>query len=83
MQGLHWSDDIGSRIINARPARAHLLVQAIVANPMPNGEVIRFDGAIRMVPQWGDYEDRYNFGQCRNCRCGTWPPLLAGLRLVK
>lgn len=34
-----------------RPSEYARLVQAIVANPMLNGEVIRLDGAIRMAPR--------------------------------
>ncbi len=33
------------------PAEFGLLVQAIIENPMLNGEVIRLDGAIRMAPK--------------------------------
>lgn len=34
-----------------RPAEYARLVQAIIGNPMMNGEVIRLDGAIRMQPK--------------------------------
>jgi hypothetical protein len=33
------------------PAEFADLVMAVVANPMRGGEVIRLDGAIRMVPR--------------------------------
>lgn len=34
-----------------RPAEYALLVEAIIANPLLNGEVIRLDGALRMPPR--------------------------------
>lgn len=34
-----------------RPEEYAALVQHIIENPMLNGEVIRLDGAIRMVPR--------------------------------
>lgn len=34
-----------------QPSEYAQLVQAIIANPMLNGEVIRLDGAIRMAPR--------------------------------
>jgi hypothetical protein len=34
-----------------RPEEYAMLVMAIVANPMLNGEVIRLDGALRMAPK--------------------------------
>jgi hypothetical protein len=33
------------------PSEYALLVKSIVANPMLNGETIRLDGAIRMMPR--------------------------------
>ncbi|KFP35602.1 3-hydroxyacyl-CoA dehydrogenase type-2, partial [Chlamydotis macqueenii] len=33
-----------------RPAEYAHLVQALVENPMVNGEVVRLDGALRMQP---------------------------------
>ena len=34
-----------------KPEEYAMLAQAIIANPMLNGEVIRLDGAIRMAPK--------------------------------
>ena len=34
-----------------KPAEFALLVQAVIGNPMLNGEVIRLDGALRMAPR--------------------------------
>ena len=34
-----------------RPEEFASLVREIVGNPMPNGEVIRLDGAIRLAPK--------------------------------
>lgn len=34
-----------------QPSEYARLVQAVIANPMLNGEVIRLDGAIRMAPR--------------------------------
>ena len=34
-----------------RPAEYAMLVSAIIANPLLNGEVIRLDGALRMPPR--------------------------------
>jgi hypothetical protein len=34
-----------------QPAEYTMMVEAIVANPMLNAEVVRLDGAIRMAPK--------------------------------
>jgi NAD(P)-dependent dehydrogenase (short-subunit alcohol dehydrogenase family) len=48
-------DSLGQQVPHpsrlGKPAEYAQLVEAIVANPMLNGEVIRLDGAIRMAPR--------------------------------
>jgi NAD(P)-dependent dehydrogenase (short-subunit alcohol dehydrogenase family) len=48
-------DSLGAQVPHpsrlGRPEEYALLVEAIVRNPMLNGEVIRLDGAIRMAPR--------------------------------
>ncbi len=51
----HVQDALGAQVPHpsrlGRPAEYAQLVEAIVTNPMLNGEVIRLDGAIRMAPR--------------------------------
>jgi NAD(P)-dependent dehydrogenase (short-subunit alcohol dehydrogenase family) len=51
----HVQDALGAQVPHpsrlGRPAEYAQLVEAIVRNPMLNGEVIRLDGAIRMTPR--------------------------------
>lgn len=48
-------DSLGTQVPHpsrlGRPDEYGMMVEAIVANPMLNGEVIRLDGAIRMAPR--------------------------------
>ncbi|API60846.1 3-hydroxyacyl-CoA dehydrogenase [Tardibacter chloracetimidivorans] len=51
----HVQDDLGAQVPHpsrlGNPAEYAQLVEAILGNPMLNGEVIRLDGAIRMAPR--------------------------------
>lgn len=51
----HVQDALGAQVPHpsrlGRPAEYAQLVEAIIGNPMLNGEVIRLDGAIRMAPR--------------------------------
>jgi len=51
----HVQDALGAQVPHpsrlGRPAEYAQLVEAILRNPMLNGEVIRLDGAIRMAPR--------------------------------
>lgn len=51
----HVQDALGAQVPHpsrlGKPAEYAQLVEAIVRNPMLNGEVIRLDGAIRMAPR--------------------------------
>lgn len=48
-------DSLGQQVPHpsrlGKPAEYAQLVESIIANPMPNGETIRLDGAIRMAPK--------------------------------
>jgi hypothetical protein len=48
-------DSLGTQVPHpsrlGKPQEYAQMVDAIVANPMLNGEVIRLDGAIRMAPR--------------------------------
>ena len=51
----HVQDALGAQIPHpsrlGKPAEYAQLVEAIIRNPMLNGEVIRLDGAVRMAPR--------------------------------